>query len=195
MANFQSKYLIRLMILATLLLAGCGFLPGSGSETTTNEAQSGGGGLSPESVTRGFFEDLGRALKDDNLANAATREGWVERLAGYFAPNERDAQRIALDQALANFANDRAKLADDEVLTIEFRFDEPRRLPATSDQPSDQALVQIPNAIIFMQISRITERGAIPYYEQPISLDRVIGRADGSVPTIRIGNRWFLTEG
>ncbi|GAB4116472.1 MAG: hypothetical protein OHK0050_22470 [Roseiflexaceae bacterium] len=183
------------MILATLLLTGCGFLPGSGSTTTTNEAQSGGGGLSPESVTRGFFEDLGRALKDDNLANEATREGWVERLAGYFAPNERDAQRIALDQALANFANDRAKLADDEVLTIEFRFDEPRRLPATNDQPSDQALVQIPNAIIFMQISRITERGTIPYYEQPISLDRVIGRADGSVPTIRIGNRWFLTEG
>jgi hypothetical protein len=46
-----------------------------------------------------------------------------------------------------------------------------------------------------MQISRITDRGAQPYYEQPISLDRIIGRSDGSVPTIRIGGRWFLTEG
>lgn len=181
----------RIGILGLLLLAlgACSGLPTE--RVVADEAQSGSGGLSPESVTRGFFEDLGRALKDPALVQEPVRAVWVERLAGYFAPNERDAQRDTLDVALTNFAQGRAKLEADETLSIEIRFDEPRRI----SNEGDRALVQLPNASIFMQISRLTDRGPIPYYEQPISLDRVIGRADGSVPTIRIGNRWFLTEG
>jgi hypothetical protein len=178
------------LLLATallVLLAACGGLP---SEAVPDEAQIGGGGLSPESVTRSFFEDFGRALKDPNLADETIRNSWVERLAGYFAPNERDALRETLESALASFAYDRAQLAADETLTIEIRFDEPR-----SVREGDRALVKLPNASIFMQIARLTDHGPVPYYEQPISLDRVIGRDDGAVPAIRIGDRWFLTEG
>lgn len=153
--------------------------------------QAGGGGLSPESVTRSFFEDLGRALKDPTLTSSAVRDTWVERLSGYFAPNERDAQRETMELALTSFATDRAKLSADEVLTIEIRFDEPRRISGDDSQ----VLVLMPNASIYMQIARMTDRGAVPYYEQPIDLGRVIGRPDGAIPTIKIGNRWFLTEG
>jgi hypothetical protein len=182
------KFVIALFLLLASLVA-CGSIPTE--QAVGDAAQSGSGGLSPESVTRGFFEDLGRALKDPALEQEAIRTIWVERLAGYFAPNERDAQRDTLDIALANFADGRAKLAADETLLIEISFDEPRSI----SKDGDHALVQLPNASIFMQISRLTDRGPIPYYEQPISLERVIGRSDGSVPTIRIGNRWFLTEG
>jgi hypothetical protein len=182
------KFVIVLVLLLVLPVA-CGSVPSDRS--TTDPTQSGSGGLSPESVTRGFFEDLGRALKDPALGQEPVRTIWVERLSGYFAPNERDTQRDTLDTALANFADGRSKLGADETLSIEIRFDEPRSI----SNEGDHALVQLPNASIFMQISRLTDRGPIPYYEQPISLDRVIGRADGSVPTIRIGNRWFLTEG
>jgi hypothetical protein len=170
-------------------LVGCTGLPEA--RPASDDTQAGGGGLSPESVTRGFFEDFGRALKDPDLGKQTVRDVWVERLAGYFAPNERDTQRETIDTALASFADGRAKLAADETLSIEIRFDEPRRL----SDGGDQVLVQLPNASIFMQIARLTDHGSVPYYEQPISLDRVIGRADGAVPTIRIGNRWFLTEG
>jgi hypothetical protein len=134
---------------------------------------------------------LAKALKDPNLANETRRETYVEELASYFAPDERDAQRDTIDRALQGFAEDRAKLAADETLTIEITFERPRVL----SNDGTNALVVLPNASIFMQISKLTDRGPVPYYEQPISLDRVIGRADGAVPTIKIGNRWFLTEG
>jgi hypothetical protein len=181
-----------LLIIAALLaglLGSCGTL--GQQRADTSQQQTGEGGLTPESVTKGFFADLGQALKDPALANEDARATWVERLAGYFAPNERDSQRVILSDALASFASDRSQLAPDEALTLEIRFDEPRRV----SEDGDRVLVQLPNASLFMQISRITDRGAQPYYEQPISLDRIIGRSDGSVPTIRIGGRWFLTEG
>lgn len=176
-------------LLLILALSGC-TAPATAPEGD-QVVQAGGGGLSPESVTRSFFEDLGRALKDPTLTSSAVRETWVERLAGYFAPNERDAQRETIDLALTSFATDRAKLSADEVLTIEIRFDEPRRISGDDTQ----VLVLMPNASIYMQIARMTDRGAVPYYEQPIDLGRVIGRPDGAIPTIKIGNRWFLTEG
>ena len=171
------------------VLAGCGSF--QRQPAAAQPAQTGQGGLTPESVTKAFFDDLSLALKDPALVNQDVRARWVERLSGYFAPNEREAQRVILNDALASFAEDRAQLGDDEALSLEIHFDEPRRIA----EQGDQALVLLPNASIFMQISRITDRGAIPYYEQPISLDRVTGRTDGSVPTIRVGNRWFLTEG
>lgn len=172
--------------MSVCLLIACSGLPG---EQAAPESQI--GGLTPDSVTTGFFTDLGRALKDPALSNATTRSRWVDQLAAYFAPDERDAQRETLDNTLAGFASDRAKLAADETLTIEITFDSPRII----SNDGQRALVVLPNASIFMQISRITDRGPVPYYEQPISLDRVIGRADGAVPTVKIGNYWFLTEG
>jgi hypothetical protein len=182
------RRLLIVLVGFVLLGSACATMP---EAPVDDEAQSGGGGVSPVSVTQGFFDDLEKALKDTKLTDEDARDGWVERLAGSFAPNERDAQRIALSDALTSFANDRAQLGADEELTIEFRFDQPQQ--ALIDDT--HALVHMPNASIFMQIARMTDRGPVAYYEQPISLDRVIGRSDGSVPTVKIGNRWFLTEG
>jgi hypothetical protein len=184
--------LLRRMLLTLALALALGGCASPTAEPVADAVvQSGGGGLTPESVTRSFFEDLGRALKDPTLASPAVRETWVERLAGYFAPSERDAQRETIDLALTAFATDRAKLSADEVLTIEIRFDEPRRISGDDTQ----VLVLMPNASIYMQIARVTDRGPVPYYEQPIALERVIGRPGGAIPTIKVGNRWFLTEG
>jgi hypothetical protein len=176
-----------LLLLIALLLIGCSGLP---SETTVPSEQLGGGSR-PDLVTGSFFTTLAKALRDPNLGNETRRSAYVEELASYFAPDERDAQRVMIDQALQGFADDRAKLADDETLTIDITFGTPKIL----SEDATRALVVLPNASIFMQISKLTDRGPVPYYEQPISLDRVIGRADGAVPTIKIGNRWFLTEG
>jgi hypothetical protein len=101
-----------------LMLIGCTTVP------ATEEPQ-GGGGFSPEVVTESFFEDLQRALQDPNLQQEETRSFWAERLSGYFAPAERDTQRLALQRALASFATGLRQLADDETAVFEFRGFEP----------------------------------------------------------------------
>src|SRR5215216_1179465 len=73
------------LTLALLLLAACGASPG---ETPATAAQTGGGGINPEAVAHSFFEDLSNALKDSTLVRDESRSYWVERLSGYFAPNE-----------------------------------------------------------------------------------------------------------
>ncbi|HMP39425.1 MAG TPA: hypothetical protein PKA05_03510 [Roseiflexaceae bacterium] len=150
-----------------------------------------GGGISPESVAENFFEDLRSALQDPSLSSEVTQSFWVERLASYFAPSERDAQSIALRASLARFARDRERLGEDEILTLELTFDRPVKVADNGQR----AMVQIPNGTLHMLIIRMTERGPLTIYEQPIGLDQVIGNPGGLVPTIRISDRWFLTEG
>jgi hypothetical protein len=176
-----------LICIVSALLIGCSGLP---SEAEAPAEQL-GGGYAPAAVAEGFFISLGKALKDQNLGSEAVRATYVEELALYFAPDERETQRDLIDRTLQGFAEDRAKLAEDEELTLEITFDTPLEL----SRDGSRALVAMPNAIIFMQISRKTERGFVPIYEQPISLERLIGRADGAVPTIEIGGLWYLTEG
>jgi hypothetical protein len=175
-----------LLLLVVLTTAGC-----AAPADTARPAPASGGGITPESVAENFFEDLGAALQDPALQEETARSYWVERLAAYFAPLERDDQRIALRASLTNFAGDRAQLNPDETLTLELSFDRPVKV---SDD-GERAMVRLPNGTLNMLIVRMTERGPVTIYEQPIGLDRVIGNPDGLVPTIRIGDRWFLTEG
>ncbi len=151
-----------------------------------------GGGFSPESVTESFFEDLQRALRDPNLQQEETRSFWAERLAGYFAPAERDAQRVALRRALASFASGLRQLADDETVLFELRGLQPVEKVADD---GERALVRLPSASISMTLMRTTERGSFVFYEQTIGLSQVIGRSDGAVPLVKIDGRWYLTEG
>src|SRR5262245_44050310 len=93
LAQFGRLVFIALLALFALTACGFGIVPNQGTP-------SGGGGSTPEQVAQYFFEDLGQALKDPQLSNEDRRDQWVERLANYFAPNERDDQRIALSSAL-----------------------------------------------------------------------------------------------
>ncbi len=178
-----------LLVIAALMpwLVGCG----GGASAVIEIQDPAGGGITPESVVENFFEDLRSALQEPTLVDDTSRSYWVERLTRYFAPEERFAQRIALNASLTRFAADRAKLADDEALSLEMTFDRPIKL---SDD-GDRAMVQLPNASMLMMIIRNTDRGPVTLYEQPIELRQLIGNSAGLIPTIKLSDRWYLTEG
>lgn len=184
-AHIRTNLSLVLCVLVVLLLTGCTTAP------TADETHI-GGGISPEAVTESFFEDLQRALQDPNLHLEETRSFWAERLAGYFAPLERDVQRIALRRALASFAGGLRQLATDETAIFELRGLQPVEKVADD---GERALVRLPSASISMTLVRTTERGTFVFYEQTIGLSQVIGRPDGTVPVVKIDGRWYLTEG
>ena len=177
-----------LVLLVLLLLSAC-----TTAQPSNTASVSSGGGLTAQGVVEDFFTDLGMALQDPNLAQEDRRSMWVERLSAYFAPNERAEQRVGLNDSLNSFARDRALLGADETLTIEVSLGKQEELQVI--EQGDHALVLLPQAQISIQLARITTDGIVPYYEQPIDLGRLTGRADHSIPTIRIGNLWYLTEG
>ena len=174
------------VLVMLLSLAGCGIAPG------LDGAQNGqvGGSFSPEAVAESFFEDLGNALRDPKLADDEQRGAWVERLAGYFAPNERDDQRIALREALDSFTNGLNELETNEELKLELKIE---RLEQVS-QAGDHAMIRPVNGAIYVLITRTTKAGVQNLYEETVPLERIIGN-NGSVPVVRIGRSWYLTEG
>ncbi|HWQ14590.1 MAG TPA: hypothetical protein VNL77_17470 [Roseiflexaceae bacterium] len=177
------------LLALALTLAACASTPQAGDAPS----QELGGINTPEAVVESFFEDLGDALKDPDLGTRERRAYWVDRLASYFAPTERDDQRLALQEALGNFARDLEGLAPDETLTLELRGFDP--VQATISPDGQRATVRLPEATIYMLITKATESGPATIYEQPIGFDRVISNPEKSVPLVRIGGRWYLTEG
>ena len=149
------------------------------------------GGISAEAVTLSFFEDLRDALKDAGLAHDDTRSKWVDRLSGYFAPSERDDQRETIRAALDSFADGLGQLTPDQTLTLDLHFEGVEKV---SDS-GDRAFVRPINASIRLLIAHTTDRGVVTDYNQTIGLDKITGRADGAIPAVKIGDRWFLTEG
>ena len=184
--------LVRAALALALLagaLAACGFE--QPSEPAAQADQS-GGGLAPETVAKNFFDDLRAAMNDKQLANDDQRGKWVEQLSNYFAPAERDDMRIALSTALDTFVSGLGKLANDEDLTLDIKFD---GIEVVSEA-DDRALVRPINGSIYLLITRTTDTGAvINLWEQSNPLNTIIGNPDGAVPVVRIGRTWFLTEG
>jgi hypothetical protein len=170
-----------------LLLSACAATP----EQAPAEAPAGGGSFSAETVAKSFFEDLGNALKDPKLNDDQQRGAWVERLAGYFAPNERDDQRIALRAALDSFTDGQAKLdPNTEKLTLELKIDRLEQV----EQSGNHAMIRPVNGAIHVLITRTTSAGLQNLYEETVPLEKIIGN-NGSVPVVRIGRSWYLTEG
>jgi len=185
-SNFRRCVLVLVAILALCALTACGF-----GLTPSQGTPSGGGGSSPELVAQNFFDDLDEALKDQQLSNEERRDQWVERLANYFAPNERDDQRVALSSALDNFVGGRAKLEQNESLTLDVRYDKIEKVSETGNR----AMVRPTNGSIYILITRTTTNGVFTLYEDDVPLAKIIGDTNGAVPLIRIGRTWFLTEG
>jgi hypothetical protein len=174
------------LVIALYFLSGCAAPPGQ------NSAQSpvSGGSFSPEAVAQSFFDDLDSALDDPNLADDQQRGVWVERLAGYFAPNERDDQRIALREALDSFTAGRSKLEPNEDLTLDLKIERLEQVYQTDDR----AMIRAVNGTIYVLITRTTNAGTRNLYEETVPLEKIIGN-NGSVPVLRIGRSWYLTEG
>jgi hypothetical protein len=171
-----------------LALIGCSTAPAS---APGDQIPVGGGTTKPEDVAQYFFDDLGKALKDPALTNDERRGEIVEQLASYFAPNERDDQRVALRSALDSFVNGLDKLEPDETLTLELRFERIEKLY----ENGDRAMVRPINGTIYVLITRTTNGGVLTVYEDTVGLGKILGRDDAGVPVIRIGRNWFLTEG
>jgi hypothetical protein len=183
----SSLHTLLIGVLVLLLsLAGCSVTP----EPDSSQGAPTGGSFSPEAVAESFFEDLSSALGDEKLADDQQRGAWVERLAGYFAPNERDDQRIALREALDSFTSGLDKLEPNEHLTLDLKIE---RLEQVS-QTDDRAMIRPVNGAIYVLITRTTSAGIQNLYEETVPLERIIGN-NGSVPVVRIGRSWYLTEG
>ena len=174
------------IMVALCSLSACAATPGR----STAQAPAGGGSFSPEAVAQSFFDDLGEALGDPKLADDQQRGAWVERLAGYFAPNERDDQRIALRAALDSFTAGTGKLDQNENLTLELKIERLEQV----EQTGDRAMIRPVNGEIHVLITRTTSAGIQNLYEQTVPLEKIIGN-NGSVPVLRIGRSWYLTEG
>ena len=177
-----------LFVVLLLALAACGAAPG---DAVSQADLAGGSRFGPESVAENFFKDLRDALKDPALADDAGRSKWAEKLANYFAPNERDDQRVALRDALDSFVQGLGRLDSSERLTLEVRFDNFQKVSETDDR----ALIRPINGSIYVLISRTTNSGVVTIYEDSVGFDKILGREDGAVPVVRIGRSWFLTEG
>jgi hypothetical protein len=181
------------LIIATML-AACGPTP-SASPASEGDAL-GGSRISPDVVAQRFFEAFAAALNDPALKDETRRSKLAEQLAEYFAPNERDDQRIAMNLALSNFADGLSRLDAGQTLTLELRITDVRIL----SEDGDRALVRPVNgtaaASIYLLIAHTDDRGVIiPEFEQEIAFEEMIGRSDGSIPAVKIGDRWYLTEG
>src|SRR6266545_2496019 len=115
---FSILRLVLIISAVLLALAACGVAP----DDANRQDESGGGSrYGPESVAEHFFKDLQDALKDPALADDTTRSKWAEKLAEYFAPNERDDQRTALNTSLSSFADGMGRLNANQTLTLDVR--------------------------------------------------------------------------
>jgi hypothetical protein len=176
-----------------LALAACSAALNNGP---TPDDPAGGSRYGPESVAENFFNDLRAALKDPALADDTVRSKWAEKLSNYFAPNERDDQRAALNEALSSFTDGQAQLNAGQTLTIDLRFTGVQKVSDDGQRALVRPVNSGANASIYLLIAHTNDRGVVvPEFEQEIGFDKIIGRNDGAIPTIRIGDRWYLTEG
>jgi hypothetical protein len=185
---------IVLTISAVLLaLAACGVAP---DDANRQDEPGGGSRYGPESVAEHFFKDLHDALKDPALADDTARGKWAEKLAEYFAPNERDDQRAALNTSLSSLVDGMGRLNANQTLTLDVRVTGVQKVSDDGDRALVRPVNGTANASIYLLIAHTNDRGVvIPEFEQEIGFDKIIGRSDGAIPTIRIGDRWYLTEG
>jgi hypothetical protein len=177
-----------------LAIWGCS----SASEQAAQQVDdpAGGSRFGPQILAENFLKDLRDALHDPALGDETTRSRWAEKLANYFAPNERDDQRVALNASLAGFADGQTKLDVGQTLTLDLRFTSVQKIADDGERALVRPVNGGANASIYLLIARTNDRGAVvPEFEQEIGFDKIFGRDDGAIPAIWIDDRWYLTEG
>lgn len=177
--NDAARYFLFLLC---MLLTACG-------PTAVVEESLGriGGGSTPYDVVSTFLDEFGQALKDPQIQNDAVRERRANILADFFTPGEREDQRVAFSAMLDNYAGElKTAVAPNETFVLELVWDD---IQAPADPPQ-RALVKVVNGRVAWQVLR---DGYI-IDEQQTLLSDMIGRADSSLPVVKVGTIWFLTE-
>jgi hypothetical protein len=166
-----------------LLLSACG-----AAGITAADVPIGNGAVSPKNAVDGYFQTLNRTLKDPNIKNDDVRQKWVNQLAAFFAPNERDDQRVMIGTSLDQFTQGlKTELKPNESVTLEVRYD---ALEPEMTDGGSRAVVRAVNGAIHLMIV-----GDTTWEQPPVPLSQLTGRADNTIPVVRIGDHWFLTEG
>jgi hypothetical protein len=168
------------IVLLLLVLSACATAP-----ALDETAQ---GGPTPEAVVESFLEDLNAALNDPALDQVEVRRGWAERMAGYFAPSERVDQRTVLGEMLAGFVLNSRQPVVGERMMMELRYD----AVEVVRRDEGEAQVAIINGTFVL---RWLNGNGEPLRERTGNLMDVIGQTSGSLPVLRVGAQWFLTEG
>ena len=163
------------------LLCACASAP------TPSDTRNVGGAVSAVVVAQNFFEDFDKALKDPQIADRSVRKRWVDTLADYFAPSERDEQHEAIATMLENYTVElKNEVAPGEQFQIELRWDDFRQ----SEVRGSRTMVKVVNGRIHWQVLR----DGYLIDEQETPLGQIIGRTDNTVPTLQVGSAWYLTE-
>ncbi len=178
---------MRLLTLCALLvgLVAC-------AEQPDEAVLAGVGGSTPQYVVISFFEDFNKALKESPQSDDVRRRYWTDRLAGYFAPNERVDQREAISLALYTFASGSKQLPEDQRLSLDVSYNNLELV----QQETDSARIRLVDGVLRLKITRIAPDGAqIPLRSDERPLGETIGQPDDIVPLVRVNGHWFLTEG
>lgn len=162
------------------LLVGCA--------APADDTGLGVGRSSPEAAVDGFLEDLNLALRDPSLTEGATQRSWAERLAGYFAPDERVDQRVAFSEMLAGFADTSRNPIFGNRATLEITY---TRIEILSRE-GNTALVHVVDGSF--NLRWLNEQGDV-IRERTGGLTEVIGQPSGGIPVIQVDGLWYLTEG
>lgn len=177
---YRLRILIAWLLLA--LLVGC-----TGSVQDREDLI---GGSTPQAVAANFFEDFNTALEDPAINTPETRRIWAERLAGYFTPVERADQRLAIRQALANFAYQQANVPAGEALTLRITY----TAIAVLTVQNEEAMVQLVDGRFVFQRFKLGEGDPQLIREQIEAIGTVLGMGDAGFPVHRVNGRWFMTE-
>ncbi|HEX5690649.1 MAG TPA: hypothetical protein VFX76_11635, partial [Roseiflexaceae bacterium] len=165
------------LVCVLMVLGACS----SSSEQAAQQVDdpAGGNRFGPQVLAENFLKDLRDALHDSKLGDETTRSRWAEKLANYFAPNERDDQRVALNASLAGFAEGQTKLDVGQTLTLDLRFTSVQKIADDGERALVRPVNGGNNASIYLLIARTNDRGAVvPEFEQEIGFDKIFGRDD-----------------
>lgn len=173
-------------IFCVLLLAGCAPQPDAIAPAPSAVSQVDQN--SPQGVVQDFFEGLVDALRDPDLADSEVRNAHADRIAQLFAPDEQDAMSTAMARSFRTFAESTANLQPDQQITFEINAEYANFQLAGQQQ--DRALVRVNDATVSVVIST----GTAVDFRTDVDLAEIIGRSDGTIPTVRIGRIWYLTQ-
>lgn len=146
------------------------------------------GGSSPGAVVESFVEDLNLALQDKHLADATVQRSWAERLAGYFAPSERNDQRSALRQMLAGFVDTAQRPVVGSQISLAITYSRVELIASSENK----ALVRLVDGTL--NIRWLNEQGEV-LRERTGNITEIIGQTSGGLPVLRVNGLWFMTEG
>lgn len=180
----RSLSILLISSLFLTLLSAC-------SEHSDDVLSASPGSSTPQDVVEGFFEDFNEALKEMPESDSVRRRYWADRLAGYFAPNERVDQRDALGLALYTYAMGSQQLAENEKIQFDITYSSLELLQSQDDA----AQVRLVEGTIRLRIMRLDGESEIPVRIDERPLGETIGKPDGIIPLVRVNGRWFLSEG